>query len=132
MTPKQQAAMQQLAAALGVPQRKPITKDQAGRVLAEALGSMANHRQHAGEAIKPTPIPKDSALADLHRYLSGTDDKAQRDTELQQQIDDAVAKALKAHGVTAADQPNLAGDLATAVQKAFADAAARITDDEEK
>ncbi len=73
MTPKQQAAMKQLALALGVVEKKPITKEQAGAVLAEALGSMAHHRQHAQEALEPKPIPKDSALADLQRYLSGTD-----------------------------------------------------------
>lgn len=129
MTKEQEAAMRVLASALGVQDKKQITKEQAGKVLTEALDSMAGHRDHAMQAIIPSPAPsKDSELAKLHAYLSGTNDAAAREAAEQQRLDAAVAKALAAH--TAADKPNVFGDLAEHVQKAFAAAAARITDDE--
>lgn len=94
MTKEQQAAARALAALLGVPQRPQIPKELAGRVLAEALDSMAGTvrftpgnkpiveqvRQgvantfDASTAIAlPKPAPKGSELEKLTAYLAGTD-----------------------------------------------------------
>lgn len=125
MTPKQEAAMRQLAAALGVPQQKQITKEQAGKVLAEALGAhAAGHHSHAQQAVYPKAPDKDTELAKLHSYLSGADDNTAREAAEQKRIDAAVAKALAAHGVTAGDNPGK-GAAADEFYRAFLDAAAR-------
>lgn len=93
MTREQEAAMRQLAAALGVQERRPVTKDMAGRVLGEVLDSMAGHvrfkgdgkpdveiQQGAGNTFgvataiaAPSTPPKGSELEKLASYLVGSD-----------------------------------------------------------
>lgn len=92
MTPKQEAAVRELAAALGVPQRKAVPKDMAGRVLGEVMDSMAGsvnvrdadgrptfevHRGVGDDPIKAITgdgkPPKGSELEKFASFLAGTD-----------------------------------------------------------